>query len=221
MPTVSLRAPSARYLSFAEREEIALLRAEGKGVARSRASRDARRRRSRASCAAMPRRAVARMEYRASVAQWQAEQRAKRPKAANSQQRGLRSTWPGALVGQVRRPDAVPGRASGHGTGGNKPSSAGPAVGEALEPGADLGPAALDFPDDRRCGSAMRRSTSRCSCRAGCAGRELTRACARPGAAGPRARSASAARAYHRRGDDQRAARRSRRRCCPGTGRAT
>src|SRR3954465_13849049 len=32
MPTVSLHAPSARYLCFAEREEIALLRAEGRGV---------------------------------------------------------------------------------------------------------------------------------------------------------------------------------------------
>src|SRR5215210_5012994 len=32
MPTVSLHAPSARYLCFAEREDIALLRAEGKGV---------------------------------------------------------------------------------------------------------------------------------------------------------------------------------------------
>lgn len=31
MPSVSLFAPSARYLCFAEREEIALLRAEGKG----------------------------------------------------------------------------------------------------------------------------------------------------------------------------------------------
>src|SRR5690625_4493297 len=32
MPTVSLAAPSGRYLSFAEREEISLLRAQGKGV---------------------------------------------------------------------------------------------------------------------------------------------------------------------------------------------
>ena len=32
MPTVSLAAPSGRYLSFAEREEIAILRATGSGV---------------------------------------------------------------------------------------------------------------------------------------------------------------------------------------------
>jgi hypothetical protein len=32
MPTVSLAAPSGRYLSFAEREEIAILRAGGCGV---------------------------------------------------------------------------------------------------------------------------------------------------------------------------------------------
>ena len=32
MPPISLDEPSGRYLSFAEREEIALLRAQGKGV---------------------------------------------------------------------------------------------------------------------------------------------------------------------------------------------
>lgn len=32
MPPISLDEPSGRYLSFAEREEIALLRAMGKGV---------------------------------------------------------------------------------------------------------------------------------------------------------------------------------------------
>src|SRR5215207_6199074 len=32
MPSVTLAAPSGRYLSFAEREEIALLRVEGCGV---------------------------------------------------------------------------------------------------------------------------------------------------------------------------------------------
>ncbi len=32
MPSITLSSPSGRYLSFAEREEIALLRAEGHGV---------------------------------------------------------------------------------------------------------------------------------------------------------------------------------------------
>lgn len=32
MPPISLDEPSGRYLSFAEREEIALLQAQGKGV---------------------------------------------------------------------------------------------------------------------------------------------------------------------------------------------
>src|SRR3954470_15380474 len=32
MPTASLQAPSARFLCFAERDDIALLRAEGMGV---------------------------------------------------------------------------------------------------------------------------------------------------------------------------------------------
>jgi hypothetical protein len=37
MPTVTLAAPSGRYLSFAEREEIALLRSGGCGVREVRA----------------------------------------------------------------------------------------------------------------------------------------------------------------------------------------
>ena len=82
MPTVCLHAPSARYLCFAEREDIALLRAEGKGVREiareigrspSTISRELRRNAATRS---------GRMDYRASVAQWHAEQRAKRPKPA-------------------------------------------------------------------------------------------------------------------------------------------
>ena len=32
MPSISLTAPSGRYLSFAEREELAILRAQGHGI---------------------------------------------------------------------------------------------------------------------------------------------------------------------------------------------
>lgn len=72
--------PSGRYLTFAEREEIALLRAQGRGVqaiarelgrAASTVSRELRRN-------------VAtrggRLEYRATVAQWKADWAARRPK---------------------------------------------------------------------------------------------------------------------------------------------
>src|SRR3546814_17322118 len=75
--------PTGRYLSFAEREEIALLRAQDKGVREiARAigrdpgtvSRELRRNASTRG---------GKLEYRASVAQWQADMAAKRPKAAN------------------------------------------------------------------------------------------------------------------------------------------
>jgi hypothetical protein len=59
MPSVSLAPLSGRYLSFAEREEIAILRAQGAGVRQiaRRLSRDPRR--SRESCVETPRLAAA------------------------------------------------------------------------------------------------------------------------------------------------------------------
>jgi IS30 family transposase len=76
-PTVS-----GRYLSFGEREEIALLRAQGRGVREI-----ARRlRRSPSTISRELRRNAStrtwRLEYKASVAQWHAERRARRPKMA-------------------------------------------------------------------------------------------------------------------------------------------
>lgn len=82
MPPMDLTAPSGRYLSFAEREEIALARARGSGIreiarllgrAPSTVSRELRR-----NAATRSRKA----EYRASVAQWKAEIVARRPKTA-------------------------------------------------------------------------------------------------------------------------------------------
>ena len=73
---------SGRYLSFVEREEIALLRAQGRGVREiarqlkrnpSTISRELRRNASTRTW---------RLEYKASIAQWHAERRARRPKAA-------------------------------------------------------------------------------------------------------------------------------------------
>jgi IS30 family transposase len=100
---------SGRPLSFAEREEIAILRAQGQGVraiarqlnrAPSTISRELRRN------------AVARsgaLEYRATAAQWHADRSARRPKraklAANTM---LRDYVEDRLAGMVARPDGAP-----------------------------------------------------------------------------------------------------------------
>ncbi len=80
-PCLSLTV-SGRYLSFGEREEIALLRAQGRGVREI-----ARRlRRSPSTISRELRRNAStrtwRLEYKASIAQWHAERRARRPKVA-------------------------------------------------------------------------------------------------------------------------------------------
>src|SRR5947199_2124277 len=108
MPPISLDEPSGRYLSFAEREEIALLRAQGKGVREIGRSigRDvgtiSRELRRNAATGA------GKQEYRAVVAQWKAQQTAKRPKTAKlvSNPR-LREYVQERLSGSVRRPDGV------------------------------------------------------------------------------------------------------------------
>lgn len=80
MPNLSLTSLSGRYLSYAEREEIAILRAQLLGV------REIARRLDRAPSTIsreLRRNAATRsgnFEYRASTAQWHAERRAKRPK---------------------------------------------------------------------------------------------------------------------------------------------
>lgn len=82
MPLISLDQPSGRYLSFAEREEIALMRARDAGVREiaralgrdpSTISREVRRN-------AATR--AGKLDYRAGVAQWKAELAARRPKPA-------------------------------------------------------------------------------------------------------------------------------------------
>ena len=82
MRTVTLTPLSGRYLSFAEREEIAILKAQGcpvRAIARlvgrspSTISRELRRN-------AATRGGL--LEYRATTAQWHADRRARRPKAA-------------------------------------------------------------------------------------------------------------------------------------------
>ena len=105
MPPLSLGPTSGRYLSFAEREEIAILCAQGAGVREvadnwvrspSTISRELRRNASTRTY---------RLEYRASTAQWHAERRASRPKvsklAANDR---LRDYVADRLAGMITRP---------------------------------------------------------------------------------------------------------------------
>jgi IS30 family transposase len=109
MPSVSQAPLSGRYLSFAEREEIALLRASGcgvRGIARrlgrapSTISREVRRNAATRGGA---------LEYRASTAQWHAERRARRPKAAKlATNARLREYVQDRLAGVIVTPDGTP-----------------------------------------------------------------------------------------------------------------
>jgi IS30 family transposase len=105
---------SGRYLSFAEREEIALLRAQGHGV------REMARRLGRAPSTIsreLRRNAATRgggLEYRATTAQWHAERAARRPKRAKlATNAALRAYVQERLAGHVAAPGgvAVPGPA--------------------------------------------------------------------------------------------------------------
>jgi IS30 family transposase len=105
-------AVSGRYLSFSEREDIALWRAHDLGVREiarrlgrspSTISRELRRNASTRSYW---------LEYRASTAQWHAERRARRPKVAKlAANEALRTYVQDRLAGTITRPDggAVPG----------------------------------------------------------------------------------------------------------------
>ena len=100
MPLIELAPSSGRYLSFAEREDIALLRAQKFGVrviarrigrSASTVSRELRRNAATGS---------GRLDYRASTAQWKAELMARRPKTAK-------------LVSNLRLRDYVQDRLAG------------------------------------------------------------------------------------------------------------
>lgn len=102
MTPISLAEPTGRYLCFAEREEIALLRVQGLGVREiaRRLGRDpstiSRELRRNAATRAGQR------SYRAVVAQWKAQQSAKRPKKAKlAENPRLRAYVEAKLAGQV------------------------------------------------------------------------------------------------------------------------
>jgi IS30 family transposase len=105
----SSNPPSGRYLSFAEREEIAMLRAQGQGV------RAIARQLDRPPCTISRelRRNVARRhgapEYRATTAQWHADRSARRPKPAKlALNPVLRDYVQDRLAGKIATPDGVP-----------------------------------------------------------------------------------------------------------------
>ena len=114
---------SGRYLSFAEREEIALLRARGHGV------REIARRLGRAPSTIsreLRRNAATRgggLEYRATTAHWHAERAARRPKRAKlAEDATLRKYVQDRLAGEVAGPGgaavrgpAVPWKGRRHG----------------------------------------------------------------------------------------------------------
>ena len=108
MPTLSRAPLSGRYLSFAEREEIAILRAQEVGV------RETARQlgRSPSTISRELRRNAAtrggRLEYRATTAQWHADRRAERPKVAKlAANQRLRGYVQQRLAGEIKRPNGI------------------------------------------------------------------------------------------------------------------
>jgi IS30 family transposase len=109
MPSVTQSPLSVRYLSFVEREEIALLRARGYGVraiarrldrSPSTISRELRRNAATRGGA---------LDYRALTAQWHADRRARRPKAAKlAVNDALRQYVQDRLAGAVTKVDGMP-----------------------------------------------------------------------------------------------------------------
>jgi IS30 family transposase len=107
-PSAIRSSLSRRYLSFAEREEITLLRAGGCGVREIARQLD----RSPSTISRELRRNAATrggyLEYRASTAQWHADRRARRPKPAKlAVNPELRRYVQDRLLGAVQRPDGV------------------------------------------------------------------------------------------------------------------
>lgn len=142
---------SGRYLSSGEREDIALWRAQGAGVrdiarrlgrAPSTISRELRRNASTRTY---------RLDYKASIAQWHAERRARRPKTAklviNDR---LRCYVQDKLSGVVRGPDGriVAGPSGGKWNGRNKPHRGDRGWVQAWSPEQIARRLRVDFPDD-------------------------------------------------------------------------
>ncbi len=146
-----VQQPSGRYLSFVEREEIAILKEKGKGVreiART-IGRDA------GTISRELRRNAAtrggKLEYRASVAQWKADMTAKRPKVAKlATNPRLHAYVAERLSGKITRPDGavVTGPEPPRFTGRNKPHRKDRTWSWAWSPEQISHRLKTDFPDD-------------------------------------------------------------------------
>lgn len=151
MAPLSLDEPSGRYLSFAEREEIALLKAQGRGVreiartiGRDPGTVSRELRRNAATRGGKP-------VYRAVVAQWKAQQAAKRPKTAELVRNDrLREYVQDRLAGNVCRPDGtiVAGPKTPAWKGLNKPHRQDRRWSTAWSPEQIARRLRVDFPDD-------------------------------------------------------------------------
>jgi IS30 family transposase len=151
MPSIQLTPPSGRYLSFAEREEIALLKAQDVGVREI-----ARRLRRSPSTISRELKLNAatrggRLVYRASTAQWKAELMARRPKTAKLVENDrLREYVQDRLAGVIRRPDGTPasGPLTSEWKGRNKPRRQDRRWATAWSPEQITHRLPVDFPDD-------------------------------------------------------------------------
>ncbi len=151
MPLFMVSPVAGRYLSFPEREEIALLKGQGLGV------REIARRLGRdpSTISRELRRNAAtrggKLDYRASVAQWKAELLARRPKTAKLVTNDrLRQYVQERLSGQVRRQDGtpVPGPLAAAWKGRNKPRRQDRRWASAWSPQQISHRLRMDFPDD-------------------------------------------------------------------------
>ena len=150
MPPLSLAEPAGRYLSFVEREEIALLTAQGRGVravarelSRDPGTISRELRRNAATRGGKP-------DYRATVAQWKAQTAARRPKPAKlTTNARLKDYVQARLSGQLQRPDGtvVAGPATAW-KGLNKPHRADRRWATAWSPEQISRRLPVEFPDD-------------------------------------------------------------------------
>jgi len=151
MPPMTLAEPTGRYLSFVEREEIAILRAQGYGpreigrrIGRDASTISRELRRNAATRSTNP-------GYRATTAQWKAEIAAKRPKEAKLVTNPrLREYVQDRLAGSVRRPDGtlVPGPKTLPWKGLNKPHRQDRRWSTAWSPEQIAHRLKVEFPDD-------------------------------------------------------------------------